>query len=370
METVHIKPPRILILISAFGNSGVYCVLSELANHWSDLGVGGDFLVDQRAVPPYFPTRAGIRYFDAIGSVVPVGNRKGSFSPSNNAWSICAGMIRAIASVGHGYHIIANQFLTALPVFLGSHIRATKIYYVQAYEPEYYALDGEVKSQVLRLLSWLSDRLPMRQIANAPIYLRYKGIRADSWMPPGVDEKVFHRKRDSPRLGSGSVLILGVIGRREPAKGTFYVLEAFEELARRHDNIRLKVAFGNLPEGWGHPRCEVVHPKGDGALADFYRSVDVLIAPGTVQLGACHYSVLEAMSCGTPVITTGYLPANDRNAWTVPVKDAQAIVRTVEELMLTPRSALDAKINAAACDVAQFHWSAVAPRFLALITSS
>ena len=371
MENIPIKPPRILIPISAFGNSGGYRVLSELASHWTDLGAGVDFLVDQRTAPPYFPTRAGIRYFDARGSAVPVGNRKGSFSPSNNAWSIYAGMIRAIASVGHGYDIIiANQSLTALPVFLGSHSRAIKIYYVQAYEPEYYALDGGVKSQVLRMLSWLSYRLPMRQIANAPIYLRYKGIRADSWMPPGVDEKVFHRQRDSPRLGSGSVLVLGVIGRHEPAKGTVYVLQAFEELARRHDNIRLKVAFGNLPEGWDHPRCEVVHPKGDGALADFYRSVDVLIAPGTVQLGACHYPVLEAMSCGTPVITTGYLPANDRNAWTVPVKDAQAIVRTVEELMQTPRSALDAKINAAASDVAQFHWSAVAPRFLALITSS
>jgi glycosyltransferase involved in cell wall biosynthesis len=371
MATARIKSARILIPISAFGSSGGYRVLSELANHWTDLGARVDFLVDQRTTPPYFPTRAGIRYFDARGREVSAADRQGSFSAYNNAWSIYTGMTRAIASVGDTYDIIvANQSLTALPVFLGAHRRATRIYYVQAYEPEYYALERGVKSLVLRMLSWLSYRLPMQQIANAPIYVEYKGIRATAWIPPGVDENVFHQRSEAPSIGIGNELTLGVIGRREPAKGTVYVLQAFEELARRHDNVRLRVAFGNLPDGWDHPRCEVVQPKGDRELADFYRSVDVLIAPGTVQLGACHYPVLEAMSCGTPVITTGYLPANDRNAWIVPVKDAKAIVGAVEELMQTSRSALNAKLETAASDVSQFHWSAVAPRFLALITAS
>ncbi|WP_341479706.1 glycosyltransferase [Clostridium algidicarnis] len=63
-----------------------------------------------------------------------------------------------------------------------------------------------------------------------------------------------------------------------------------------------------------------MHPDGDDNLADYYRNLDILVAPGHIQLGAIHYPVIEAMACNVPVITTGYYPANDENSFIVPVK--------------------------------------------------
>jgi glycosyltransferase involved in cell wall biosynthesis len=94
----------------------------------------------------------------------------------------------------------------------------------------------------------------------------------------------------------------------------------------------LTVAFGNLPENWRHDRVEILTPASDTELSNFYREIDVLIAPGIVQLGACHYPVIEAMACGTPVITTGYYPADSTNSWIVPVKDSHAIANSVIDI--------------------------------------
>ena len=56
-------------------------------------------------------------------------------------------------------------------------------------------------------------------------------------------------------------------------------------------------------------------PNCDSELADYYRSIDILIAPSFLQLGAYHYPVIEALACGTAVITAGYLPGNKYNSW-------------------------------------------------------
>lgn len=109
---------------------------------------------------------------------------------------------------------------------------------------------------------------------------------------------------------------------------------------------------------------EIVVPKSDTELAEFYRSVDILVAPGTVQLGACHYPVLEAMAVGTPVITTGYLPANVENCWLVPIKDSQSIATAIGEVIECGSRDLQQKIDNAASAVKKFYWEEVAQQFL------
>lgn len=167
-----------------------------------------------------------------------------------------------------------------------------------------------------------------------------------------------------PMFSDGHPWTVGTIGRHEPTKGTKYVLEAFEKLAAIDANVHLKVAFGNLPSEWSHERVEIVVPQNDRELAEYYRSVDVLVAPGTVQLGACHYPVLEAMACGTPVITTGYIPADSSNAWIVPVCDSSAIVDALLDIRATAPQTLEAKLTSAAEAITSFEWSRVAENFL------
>ncbi len=357
---------RILIPITNFGHGGGARVLSRLASAWTAAGHPTDFLVDARSPAPYFPTEAGIRRFDNDGLVEGPPPEGAAFASSGNALSIYRGMHRGLNAIGASYDIIlANHSLTAWPVRFASTGAARKFYYVQAYEPEMFELDPGWKSAVLRHFSEWSYRLALTQIANSPIYVDHASIRARTWIPPGLDVSVFHRRETMPDFRQDdSPVVIGTIGRSEATKGTIHVLEAFERLHATNPRFRLRVAFGNLPEGWSHPALEVVVPRGDDALAAYYRSVDILAAPGTVQLGACHYPVLEAMASGTPVVTTGYLPASPENSWLVPVRDSEAVARAILDVVATPEAVLARRLDLAHAAVQRFSWEQVSQDFL------
>ena len=351
---------KILIPIIAFEKAGGYRVLSELASAWTRDGAQVDFLVDSRAQDPYFPTSANVIRFNGVGEV-GVPKDDAGFESSGNALPIMRGMWRALRRIGRSYDVIlANHSLTPFPIALARTGKARLFYYVQAYEPEYYALTPGAKARVLRVFSWLSYKLPFTQIANAPIYVGHHTIRAKDWIPPGIDPSNFRRRTTAPGSSPDREWVIGTIGRLEASKGTIHALRGFEMLAARNSRVRLRVAFGNLPGGWSHERAETVVPRNDAELADYYRSIDVLLAPGTVQLGACHYPVIEAMASGTPVVTTGYLPADKSNAWIVPVADPEAIALAIERIMAEPASALAARLDLAAAATERFHWARVA----------
>ncbi len=359
---------RILIPIIGFGRAGGYRVLSELANHWIDRGAKVDFLVDDRSDAPYFPTRAGIRRFGRDGRETAADVKATPFAPRGNAASIYLGMWRALRRLASQYDVVlANHSLTAWPVALApapAWGRRGRVYYIQAFEPEYFAGEHGWRARVLEVLSTASYRLPLRRVVNAPVYLDYRGIRATHWIPPGMDDVLFTRRPTLPGSVRDAPWTIGVIGRREPAKGTADALAAFEHLAARRTDVRLRVAYGNLPAGWSHPRAEVVVPSDDRELAAYYRSLDIMLAPGTLQLGAAHYPVLEAMASGVAVVTTGYLPAAPDNAWLVPVHAPDAIAAAIDDIMRTPPDALAARLDRAAAAVQGFTWRAVAGRFL------
>lgn len=359
---------KILIPVSTFERAGGFRVLSELGTHWTRAGASVDFLVDHRSADPYFPTEARVLRFDSSGAE-PAPGARAAFKSRGNASSIFVGMWRALDRVSAQYDVLlANHSFTALPVAL-ARTRARKYYYVQAYEPEYYGLEPGWRNIILKHISAFSYRLPLRQVANAPIYVGYRGIKATEWIPPGLDNSLFVRRQVAPSFADDRPIVLGTIGRREPSKGTADVLTAFMNLARTDPRVSLRVAYGNLPAGWSHPRCEIVIPANDMELAAYYRSIDILLAPGTVQLGACHYPVIESMASGTPVVTTGYLPADEHNAWIVPVHAPQAIEGAVRAVASLPADLLNDKLSRAATAVERFGWRRVADDFLCLLSS-
>jgi glycosyltransferase involved in cell wall biosynthesis len=361
---------RILIPMVGFGRTGGYRVLSELASAWTRSGREVDFLVPAELSCPYFPTSAGIVIVDAAGSVSrrQRGPADAGHQQAPGARDIYWRLLRGLRQIGAGYDVIlANQSLTTFPVLIADCGTARKFYYVQAYEPDYYAVRSGWKSRLLRGLSLISYALPLRQIANAPIYIGHKGIRATSWIAPGIDPATFFRRVRPPAPGAAGRWTIGTIGRRERDKGTVFVQRAFELLAGREPDVHLKIAFNTASELWHHERAQIVTPASDRELAEFYRSVDVLVAVPTQQFGACHYPVLEAMACGTPVVSTGHLPADRSNAWIVPPGDAAAIASAVLEVRATSAAELALKIDRAAAATAAFTWDKVAGDFLQLL---
>lgn len=332
-------------------------MLSRLASEWVDEGASVDFLVPMLSGPPYYPTKAGILRVERDGSI----DRRPAADPGNiNGLESLVSLYRGISRIGAKYDVVlANQCFTPWAGVFARTGRAKIFYYIQAYEPDFY---NPLRQPVHWLLAKTSYLLPTNQIVNSPLYHRYKGIRSPFLVPPGLDLVVFYPKKALKKLKSAETIVLGCIGRHEPIKGTTYAVKAFERLWVQDKRYRLRVAFGNLPIGWSHPAAEIVAIQNDRELADFYRSLDVMIAPGTGQHGGAHYPVMEAMACGVPVVTTGYLPANQHNSWIVANKNVGAICDAVKEIVSDP--GYENRPGLALKDIAAFDWKTVAGKML------
>ena len=125
----------------------------------------------------------------------------------------------------------------------------------------------------------------------------------------------------------------------------------------------LRIAYGNLPLNWKHEKCEVVIPNNDEELADYYRGLDILVAPGTVQHGAPHYPVLEAGACGVAVVTTGYMGANLETAWIVRNKDVNSIIGAIYKMIFSDNLRID-KILKFSSEAQNYSWGQVSSKML------
>jgi glycosyltransferase involved in cell wall biosynthesis len=351
---------EIVIPVTGFGRQGGYRVLSNLANEWVKLGHTVRFLCPKESDAPYFPTTAEIIWLDRAGKSVPAHERL-THLERYRLWNALGSLFGGLQRYAKSADVVmANQSMTAWPVSL-ARLKARKFYYVQAYEPEYYRLLPGLQMPILQLLSYCSYMLPLKQIVNAPVYLLYKTLRAHLSVPPGIDFALFYPGEKQDRCHRQ--LAIGCIGRPDlPFKGTKYVYDAFHILSQRGIRVELRVAFGKVDDE-PDPNVHIVIPKNDKELGDYYRSLDILIAPGTVQLGAAHYPVMEAMACGVAVVTTGYLPASNRNSWIVPVYDASAIADAVTEIMANPDEEMR-RVAQAANDIQPFTWNSAAVSML------
>jgi len=351
---------KILIPVLAFGNAGGYRVLSKLANELIDLGHSVEFLCPNGNKEPYFPTLAGIWWIDADGNISKQNNP--GTAKKENAFSIQQKLKKALCKLPKNAYdiIIANHSLTVLPIKRSGWAYKT-LYYVQAYEPDFYISMGGLKNKVLSRLSAISYSMKLFTVVNADIYLRYKKLKASRTLYPGVDKKIFYPGVHRTIHNNNDKIIIGTVGRMERMKGTQYVLNAFKILKAKYANIELHVAFGDPADFGQYEGIHCFQPHGDEALADFYRSLDYYFCAASVQLGAFHYPVVEAMFCGIPVITTPYYPANENNAWLTGPDDVSAIVKQFE-LALADNEGRGKKIQRALQDVQQFDWKLVAKR--------
>ena len=247
----------IVIPTFGFGRQGGFRVLSKLGTEWVRAGHRVRILVPSTSEPPYFPTEAEVVSYEAAGGGGP------GWWPASSVAAVVRPMrtlSRALSAHAAGADLVlANQNQTAWSVAAAG-LRGRRGYYVQAYEPEFY----DALSRRGRAVSWtiarVSYALPLQQVVNSPVYLDYPGIRAERWVPPGVDFALF---QPLPRPRPAGPPVVGCIGRRERWKGTADVVEAYRRLRASRPDLRLRVAF-EVPDGTDLPDgAERVVPQND-----------------------------------------------------------------------------------------------------------
>lgn len=352
---------KILIPVINFGKSGGNRVLSKIADELIDLGHVVDFMSSEASSEPYFPTKASIKWINSKGEIAKEHSKDTTLKDS--AISIQQKLTKALKKIPRDSYdvILANHSLTTLPVKKAGLISKT-LYYVQAYEPDFYAAEGGIKNRILSYLSRKSYKMNLFTIVNAELYLNYKTLNASRVLYPGIDFSLFYPKKETTalpgKMSNTNKIIIGTIGRTEKFKGTSYIIEAFKILKTNHPSIELHIAFGNSTDFKNQKGIHCFTPDGDKELGNFYRSLDYYICAGNIQLEAFHYPIAEAMSCGIPVITTVYYPANESNAWIIKPKNSMDIVNQFEISMNNP-DLKEKKVQQALKDVKQFDWKKV-----------
>lgn len=348
---------KILIPVLNFGKSGGYRVLAKFADELIQLGHNVDFISPETSARPYYPTKAKILWVDKDGQNIESSENKPILNESG--FSIFLTLTKGLRKLPKDSYdiIIANHSLTTFAIKIAG-FQHKSVYYVQAYEPELHILLGGLKNKILSHLYSFSYKMNLFTIVNASIYLDYKKLKASRILYPGIDFNLFYPNKENPlNKIKREKIILGTIGRMENFKGTRFVVSAFQELKKIYPEIQLHIAFADAKKFSSYEGIYFYQPDGDKELGNFYRSLDYYICAGYTQLGAFHYPVAEAMSCGIPVITTQYYPANEMNAWLIRPKNVQDII---SQLRLTKDISLkEKKVEQALTDVKQFEWKTV-----------
>jgi glycosyltransferase involved in cell wall biosynthesis len=353
---------KILIPILSFGKEGGYRVLSKLANEFITNGASVDFLVPYFSSFPYHPTNAGIIWIDKKG-------RLNRIKPeSRDRIVVRKGILlmwKGLKNIDNYDVILANHSLTTFPIYLRG-LAAKTFYYIQAYEPEFFEELPGVRNRFVEYISKMSYNLPFTKIVNSNIYRNYKEISASKVVFPGLDLELYHPKNFQQPL-NGKIKI-GTIARREPHKGTAYIIDAFKKIYNQRKDVELHLAFGEASLENKVENIFVCSPDGDENLAAFYRNLDVYICAVAGQHGAIHYPVLETMASATSLLTTDYYPANNQNAYMLTPSDSDSIADAFILLCNDEQKRL-AKIKQGLEDVQQFSWQKVAKKMLSILES-
>lgn len=185
-------------------------------------------------------------------------------------------------------------------------------------------------------------------------------------VPLGVDVELF---RPAPRRNEGFRILYA--GRLELWKGVQYLLQAFSEL--RLPGAQLVLAGPIMPEMrpilemFSSNGIRVLGPVPHAELAGYYQQADVLVSPTLND--AFGLVILEAMACGTPVITTDHSAGPDViedqvDGFVIPIRSVDAIKERLDWLYRHRDDAREIGSRARKKVVDRFTWDHYAERLI------
>jgi len=178
-------------------------------------------------------------------------------------------------------------------------------------------------------------------------------------IPYGVDHLTFAR-RPVPRRETRAFTVV-FVGSLSQRKGITYLLDAVRSLQSREVRLLLcgrGIIDTHLLARYSDIEAELHIGSSQADLIRFMQSADLLVLPSLAE-GFGHV-ILEAMSCGLPVVATPHTCAPDviedgKHGFIVPVRDSCAIAERLE-WCLQNREELIAMGDAAADRARSFTW--------------
>jgi len=230
-------------------------------------------------------------------------------------------------SIPRDSHIVVATFcFTAFAVHRAN--VGVGYYYIQHYEPLFF-----ISNSYLYQVAKETYYLPLNWIVNsswANEQLRKRIGRQGPVVVPGVDARVFFPREVSKRGGEKFIISLG---KRDKIKGLNYLFKALE-IVKKESDVKLKlILYGNEPHlaKMSPIQTEYIINPTDEELSKLYSLSDIAVVPSLYE--SSPLPPLEAMACGTPVVTTRYGTEdycfNEVNSLVVPPADYKALASTI-----------------------------------------
>ncbi len=238
---------------------------------------------------------------------------------------------------------IATLWSTAFPVYLSR--KGKPVYFIQHYEEVFYS-------------HWLLHRLAVRYTYTLPMYK----VANSSWLKKqlldkyGVDVPFSNNGIDLNDFGpmpktsaKDGIIRVFTYSRPEDWKGFGDAVAAMEKVVRKYgDKVQWNVfGFLNTALPPDNPFVRYNYYKGlpFKELAKLYATSDIMLCPSWYE--SFPLPPLEAMACGTAVVTTDYgtedYAFHEKNALIVRPRDvngmAEAVMRLIEDKKLRGRLA-------------------------------
>jgi glycosyltransferase involved in cell wall biosynthesis len=197
---------------------------------------------------------------------------------------------------------------------------------------------------------------------------RLIGPRKIVYIPHGIDTDRFRPKDYTLSPGKLRVLIVG-----HNMRDWFVIHRTIDEINRQGLDVEFHVVTAEhlFPFLTGCDNLVLHSQISEAELVDLYCSADVLFLP--VFNATANNSVLEALACGTPVISTlvGGIPdyVNEASGWLLPLGDVHAHVNLIASLASNRELARNRR-KAARTQALKFDWRCVAEQMIALYTAT
>ena len=223
---------------------------------------------------------------------------------------------------------IATFCFTVFSVFRSGK-KGIPFYHMQHYEPLFF------DDQYLKKLAEETYYLPLNKIANSTWLKNQMKERYGYDLPvvnPAVDPGVFYPREVEKNTDKFRILCFG---KQTKWKGFLEALEAMKIVMKKRNDVEF-IAYGTKqPSYKSDVPYKFVESPSDDELARLYSSTDIMICPSWYE--SFPLFPLEAMACGTPVITTPYgtedYAFHEKNCLVVPARDPKSLSDAVLRLL-------------------------------------